>query len=307
MSRKFIPNGDHDFVVMAEAFARNIVADPARFEVSQGDTDELASSVKEYRAALQACGSGGRSAVATREKEEARADAEQIIRRLAHVIRANDKINAAAKVLLHLRERTAKAKPLTCPQEPPRMRFLRALHEGSGATPMHELEFKAFDWTSAKPPGAVRLELFVDLVPLDEPIPNHPGSNHSSRPWYLRSYTRSPIVLVPPLARVPMRVVYWGRWADSTGSVGPFCATVVGWVEGGSHQWLAPVLDFHRKPVPILEDATAPGPATREATITVAVIEAQYQTFHPQNIAPALNAPERPTLRIEGPRESEAA
>ena len=110
---------------------------------------------------------------------------------------------------------------------------MRALHEGGGATPVHELAFHAMDHTKARPAGAVRLELFVDLVPPEEPIPAHPGANLASRPWYLRSYTRSPIRLVPPLARMPMQVVYWGRWADSAGSVGPFSATAVAWIEGG--------------------------------------------------------------------------
>ena len=35
-----------------------------------------------------------------------------------------------------------------------------------------------------------------------------------------------------------MRVVYWGRWADSSGNVGPFSATAAGWIEGGSHRLL---------------------------------------------------------------------
>jgi hypothetical protein len=35
------------------------------------------------------------------------------------------------------------------------------------------------------------------------------------------------------MARVPMRVVYWGRWADSVGNVGPFSATAAAWIEAG--------------------------------------------------------------------------
>jgi hypothetical protein len=52
---------------------------------------------------------------------------------------------------------------------------------------------------------------------------------------YLRSYTRSPIRLTPPMAKVPMRIVYWARWADSTGNVGPFSATAAAWIEGGNY------------------------------------------------------------------------
>src|SRR5690606_11908580 len=82
----------------------------------------------------------------------------------------------SAKLALGLRERRKKAKALTCSQEPPRLRFVRALHEGSGATPMHELSFGALDRRVKRPAGAVRLELFVALVPPDAAIPKHPGS-----------------------------------------------------------------------------------------------------------------------------------
>ena len=50
--------------------------------------------------------------------------------------------------------------------------------------------------------------------------------------WYLRSYTTSPIHVDFPKANQPMRVVYWARWADAKGNVGPFCRTVVARVEG---------------------------------------------------------------------------
>src|SRR5205085_2414541 len=143
------------------------------------------------------------------------------------------------------------------------------------------------------------------------------GANHGSRPWYLRSYTRSPIVLTPPMPRVPMRVVYWGRWADSVGNVGPFSATAVGWIEGGVHHSLpggvgvAPFGEFgSRKPVPILEDLREPGPPQRERTYVVAVLEAQYRSIHPQDIeTPSLPGPEeREQRQLEAPpAESEAA
>ena len=181
---------------------------------------------------------------------------------------------------------------------------------------MHELSFESLD-CKAKAPGAVRVELFADLIPPDEPIPEYPGANHAGRPWYLRSYTRSPIKLVPPMARVPMRVVYWGRWADSTGNVGPFSATAVAWIEGGSHHHLPGGVrtdllgDFGaRQPVQMLEDATM-GPAHREQKFIVAILDAQYQSLNAQEIeseAPALPAPEeREQRRLQAPLESEAA
>ncbi len=314
MSGKFIPNGDFDFAMMAESFARSIAKDPARFAVTQLDADALSVAVVNFRAALNAARGGSRSAVATRAKDEARESAERIVRRLAQVIRANDKIDAASKVLLSLRERPAKVKQKPVPAEPPRLTFVRALHEANAAMPMHELQFSEIhNWSRKKPEGVERLELFVDLLPVDEPIPGHPGANHGGRPWYLRSFTRSPIVLAPPMTRVPMRVVYWGRWADSTGNVGPFSATAVAWIEGGSSHMLPGGIGMAapgaRKPAKLLEDAAPP--AGREPSVSVVVLEAQYQSFHPQHVeqsAPQLSAmPVREARRLEGPAVEEAA
>jgi len=206
----------------------------------------------------------------TRAKDQARADAECIVRRLANTIRANDRVDAQARFDLGLRERATRTKMsrhadvrggLVGPMEPPRLWFVRALHQGNGATPMHELKFRSLDFSKAKAAGAVRLELFVDLVPPEEPVPAHPGANLASRPWYLRSYTRSPIVLIPPMARVPMRVVYWGRWADSSGNVGPFSNTVTAWIEGGSHHLMGPQFNkrFEPQMMPLLEGGANEG------------------------------------------------
>jgi hypothetical protein len=288
MATKFIPNGDFDFVTKAEAFAKNIAADPARLNIAQDESEAFTQAVKQFRQALQEARTGARSQAATRRKEDTRATAEQLMRRLGHIVRSNLKLDAATKITLGIQPRAETAKILPCPQEPPRLRFLRAHHEGNGATPMHELSFEALDFKS-KPPGAVRLELFVDLVPPDEPIPGHPGANLNSRPWYLRSYTRSPIKLIPPIARVPMRVVYWGRWADTMGNTGPFSATCAAWIEGGSNHYLPGGVGMRlgRAPIPILDAPREPGSEKRDRTYVVAVLEAQVQS-----VIPALHAPE---------------
>jgi hypothetical protein len=227
-------------------------------------------------------------------------------------VRVSEKIDAASKVLLGIRLRAEKPKILPCPNEPPRLRFVRAHHE-STLTPMHELSFTSLDY-KAKAPGAVRVELFADLIPPDEPIPAHPGANHAGRPWYLRSYTRSPIKLIPPMARVPMRVVYWARWADSLGNVGPFSKTAVAWIEGGSHALLPGGAGIvlgqlgGRTPVPILEDASAIGPASRDESYRVAVLEVRYAATSAAEIPASLPAPEkREPRQLEAPPASEAA
>lgn len=318
MSEKFIPNGDFDFAQMAEGFSRTLANDPARFALTREDVEALSTAVLAFRAALNTARGGSRSIAATLAKENARQAAEQIVRKLAAMIRANDKIDALSKEILGLRQRPARVKQQPCPAEPPRLAFARALHEGSGAIPMHELKFSELHaGTSRKPPGAARLELFVDLIPPDEPIPAIPGANHGGRPWYLRSFTRSPIVITPPMTRVPMRVVYWGRWADSSGNVGPFSATTPAWIEGGSAPALPGGVPAHpdgRNAKLILEN-TAPPPA-REPTINVLVLEAQYQSLHPRQLvepvmvqpSPQITAqPARERRQLEGPAVEQAA
>ena len=232
MSRKFIPNGDVDFGQMANTFANTIAKEPARFDVSDDDARELTDAVAHFRHALQTARHGSKSTIATAAKEEARIVAEKIIRRVANQIRASEAVDSLSKRAAGLRERTTKPEPTTVPNEAPRLKFLRAIHEGSSESE-HELGYTSRDFKS-KPEGAVRLELFCDLVAPEAQVPTHPGAG-GSRPFYLRSYTRSPIRLYPPIANVPMRVIYWARWADTAGKVGPFSETTVGWIEGGSH------------------------------------------------------------------------
>jgi len=306
MGKKAIPNGDLDFATMAQAFARTIVADPGQFEIAPSEAEQLDVAVNQYKAALQASRFGARSQAATRAKDDARLEAEQIIRRLRHLVRLNKKIDATSKILLGIQDRSASPKMIPCPQEPPRLRFVRALHE-SGASPMHELAFSSLDFKKAKPDGAMRLELFVDLIPPEEPIPTHPGANQGGRPWYLRSYPRSPIILAPPMPRVPMRILYWGRWADSAGAVGPFSATCAGWIEGGSHHFLPgglgmQIAEFGKPQAQLIDPPALP---PREEKYSVAVLEVHYQSFVPTIIQ--LPEPQGDTRQLEGPAAEEAA
>jgi hypothetical protein len=308
MGGKFIPNSDIMFREMAGAFARIIAEDPARFAVAAGDSESLSAAVKLYQESLQATRSGGaRSQHTTRAKNDARREAERLIRQVANQIRANVSVDAQAKFALNLHERSARRKSRGKGgwrgglQEPPRLWFVRARHEANAATPLHELRFCALDYSRARPEGVARLELFVDLLPPEAPIPGHPGANHAGRPWYLRSFTRSPIVLAPPMTRVPMRVVYWGRWSDSTGNVGPFSKTAAAWIEGGSEHLRGPRFPGTPGPMmmPMLEvdgcGGSGGGSAPRQLECNVMVLQAQYQSYLSAAVMPALEAAE-PTV-----------
>lgn len=254
-SKKFIPNGDLDFSEMAWRFAQGIAGDPRKFRTTQEDAAAVTEAVNHFRGALRQARPGGRrsgSMADTAAKDAARQEAERIIRRLAGAIRSNPEISAAHKALLGIKAASAKrgragaargASGGQVPGESPVLVFKQAIHR-SVHVPEHELTFRGRS-CPGKPTGAARLELFVELVPPEAAVPERPGGSTSgggAGVHYLRSYVRSPIRLVPPMADRAMRVVYWGRWADASGNVGPFSAAAAGWVEGGSHHLMGPAL-----------------------------------------------------------------
>lgn len=275
MAKKFIPNGDSDFAVMAELFARGIADDPTTYGLSPDDSAVLTSTVSRFREALTAASYGGRSSVATARKEAARGEAEVLIRRLAHSIRANPKIDAIARMSIGMRERSASPKVEHVPYEAPELYFQRAIHQ-PGNAPEHELTFGTKD-RKPKPAGATRLELFVDLIPADA----HPNTYYTpetrTRPIYVRSYTKSPIRIVPPMADRAMRVVYFARWADASGEVGPIGKPAMGWVEGGTHHLMGPKLgDAEQRPMAwrAIDDDSR----SHETTVVIALVAAAQLT-----------------------------
>jgi hypothetical protein len=239
-SGKFIPDSDSDFARVARNFAVGISENPEKFFVAPHDSEMITRRVQEFRDALAAAmARGTRTSGNVHRKDQARARAEQIIRRFANQIRVNPDICTADKLLIHIKERPTQLKARKCPQSAPVLQFVGSIDGAQAAMPIHVLRFWAFDpmrfkdcqpVKRAKPAGAARLELFVELIDPDEPVPNWPGE--LGRPWYLRSFTKNPIHVEFPMPRRPMKVVYWARWADATGGVGPWSKTCVARVEG---------------------------------------------------------------------------
>jgi hypothetical protein len=128
-----------------------------------------------------------------------------------------------------------------------------------GALGVHVIRFSdQLHSGSAKPDNAARLELFIDLIAPGERIPEHPGDRHGGLTYYLRSYTRSPIRVEYPKRDVPMRVIYWARWASPTGETGPFSRALETPIDGTDWSKLA-------LPAP----APAPAPATVPASLRI--------------------------------------
>ncbi len=256
---RFIPDSDSDFAHMARQFANCVKRGRERFGVSVEQSEKLAAAVEAYRVALsktmQACSAGP---MATRIKNTARKNAEAIVRAVGKTLRGCEAVTAVDRLSLNMHERTAKPKAVVCPQVAPLLKFIGNTENGR-----HILEYSNdFDHaSSAKPRGAARLELFVELVPppqllegmrrdiaMYDPtvggqVPTHPAQWSGGRLWYLGSFTTSRFEVEFPYLNdgTPALVCYWGRWADARGGVGPFSKTCVAKVEGSAFALPEPV------------------------------------------------------------------
>ena len=245
-SGKFIPNKDQAFESMANAFARVLARDPQKYAVSDEDCALLVRQVQEYRDALRVARDvSRRTPSAIRCKSEARKRAEEIIRRIANEIRVNGRITTGRKLDLGINERPKKLGRRTVPFAAPTLEYLGVPPRDGLNTGRHLIRFG--QWTELvyerKPKGADRIEIFVDLVAPNAPIPQFPGQYLGGRPWYLGSFTKSPCKVDHPKPPVPMLVVYWGRWADKHGKVGPFSQTCQARVEGWTSTSATPHLE----------------------------------------------------------------
>ncbi len=245
-TKRFIPDADSEFAHMAKQFAAHVAEHADRFGVAAEQVEELSCKVAAFRDALaRSLHRDHAGPKATSKKNDARKDAEKVIRAVARFLRGlpEGTLDSVDRINLNMPERPKRAKRRTCPQIAPELRYVGSVDAqgrnagGAGCAVKHILEYgNDFDCSSsAKPHGAVRLELFVELVPVGEAVPSHPGERSGGRLWYLRSYTTSRFEVAVPVMDdgTPMVVCYWGRWADSSGGFGPFSQTCVARVEGG--------------------------------------------------------------------------
>lgn len=250
---KFIPEADRDFAFTASDFASHIRRNAEVCNISVEEVAEIDRTVKGFREAfrelLQARVGKGQSPQLRMRKDAARAKAEEMVRRFGNIIRADPTVPEMNKTLLRLKAKPKKLGKRKCPKTPPSLQFLgsgdgvaggvgigsgsgvhviRFFDEEQGATLVpSKVQFVA---RKAKPDGAVRVELFFDMIPVGEAVPQVP--NARGWPKYLNSYTRSPMEVDFPIPSEPMLFVYWARWAGSGCDVSRWSKPCVARVEG---------------------------------------------------------------------------
>jgi hypothetical protein len=242
---KFIPEADSDFAFTAAGFVATLRNDPATYCLSQENVAEIAEAVSAFRSLLaKTVHRFRRNSHLVMLKDEARKKAEAVVRQYANIIRANPDVSDTQKKMLRIKVRPKRLGSSKCPQHPPVLKFVGP---GDGVEGVHVLRYfesgegKAIQLSGtygmnrcARPDGAVRIELYFDLIPPGEPVPQRPDER--GWPKYLRSYSRSPMEVEVPIPSEPMTIVYWACWAGSKGDRSrwskPCVAQLVGMAAG---------------------------------------------------------------------------
>ncbi len=181
-TRRFIPDGDSDFANKARNFALQIKEDPGRYFISGDDAERIDRAVQAFRDALAKSYSRvTRSMQVTMLKDQARKEAEKIVRKFGAMIRLNDEIAPIDKTIAGVDERR---KPVRREDEgilvTPHLGYVGTTGEGTMQGHKHVLEFWDFSGSTRRhrPREASRLELFVELV---EPEADHPRASRRTR------------------------------------------------------------------------------------------------------------------------------
>lgn len=233
MADKFMPNAEFAFRDMARNFARPISKDPQRYFLSAEAAAEIAKAAADFEAALRAAGPRNRRTPRDRaELQEARQRAKIVISRYANIIRANPQVGRIDKEMLGIKLRPERLRKAVCPSTAPMLVF-RGKFENDGHHPGRHVVY-AVDPSrgnsKALPEGVTRIELFVELVGMGEPVPHSPGE--MGPPWYLGSFSRNPMIVSFPVAKQPMLVVYYARYVNAQHEVGPWSGPCAAGVEG---------------------------------------------------------------------------
>ncbi|HYE60684.1 MAG TPA: hypothetical protein VD997_01695 [Phycisphaerales bacterium] len=226
MRTSFIPRADAAFVNMSRAFSTRLSADPAAFHVSETDAAEVAAAVAAWHAAFAATRNPStRTTPAVHTKDQRRADAERVIRRVAALIRVNPLVSSALKVGIGIRPPPRRFPLNPAPHECPSLKITNDSHE------RHLLRvINPTSPRSARPHGTVGL-LLVRV------ISDGPAAGRESAE-FVAVLTRDRVTLDAPRAAPGTHVTYFAAWIGTRGDLSPWSqgasAHIAPWLRGGA-------------------------------------------------------------------------
>jgi hypothetical protein len=215
MSNDYIPRPNALALAWMGAFSAGLSADPGAYHLLPADAAAVAAAVAALAAAQSAAENPAtRTRVTVNERDAARAAAEQVCRRYAAAIKADDAVPDSAKLAIGVRPMNAACTRVRPPATSPLLNLV-------GSTPgVQTLRFAdaATPDRGKKPAGAMQLQLFVATGDVAATDP------HSAP--FRAAVTRNPVEVRFTSADDGKVATYFARWATRSGAVGPWSLPV---------------------------------------------------------------------------------
>lgn len=207
----YIPRKDETLKFFLENFANLISQDPAKYGLSEGDSQVISDQSEAFSNALSLVMSGAtRTPGLVAQKDAIRASAIGSIRVYAMLIKANQSVSNQDKVNLGLHVDDTTPTPIPAPTSSPLLAIV------NGFSGEHQIRYADENTPTLrrKPYGAVSMQLNMHVGPM--PIVN------PYQATMVGLFTKQPILVPHNPANSTKTATYFSRWVTRTGLFGPW-------------------------------------------------------------------------------------
>lgn len=209
MQASYIPAKDADFQSWFLNFKALIAATPTDYGLVTGDATAITAVYTPWYAAYQAATNPAtRTSPTVAAKNNARANAEAVVRPYAVQISLNSGVTDLNKTAVGVTVKKTVPTPVPAPTTTPALSLVAGTHL------QHQLRY--YDTTTptvkAKPPGATGIEIWRSI---GQVAATDPG-----QAVYYGTWTKSPNIATYQTADVGKFAVYWARWVTTGGPGG---------------------------------------------------------------------------------------
>ena len=212
----FIPNGEAQFTDWAEQFVDTLAKEPAVYQLSQAEIDELTSEFTSFDTQYkEAIAARDAAIAAVRAKDEQRQQLEASIRSTAKRIQADDRVSDPARRDAGLPIHKTTRKPVPPPATAP--------FTGVALTArlQQQLSFCDTENKRRRPTGAIGVEVYRCIGETAAPV-------EPSEYEFLEVCSRSPRTYDFDAKHANKVAHYLVRWVNHKGETGPWSAPVSG-------------------------------------------------------------------------------
>lgn len=220
MSTPYIPPKDADFANWSANFAATIAANPSFFGLVTADATAITAADAAFQTAYAlAINPATRTSVTVNAKDVQKASTLIVERTYAQIIQKNAGVSDANKAAAGLTVPKTSRTPIPAPGTAPILGYV-------GSTPgVTTLNYKdtSTPTTKGKPFGALQLELWYDIPPVDATT-HVQGTPELANAIFAGLFTKAPLAFAPPGGNTGKTMGLWGRWTTRRGLTGPWSA-----------------------------------------------------------------------------------